>query len=83
MVEADHLFHGYDEEGYHNNRVHLGEMAGLLDHPPLKFLHHSVNSARVFDNEGYLLPFCWMAISQNAPANIEIREMEDQSAPFA
>lgn len=37
MIQVQHLFDGDDEEGYHNNRVHLGEMAGLLGHPPLDF----------------------------------------------
>lgn len=83
MIQVQHLFDGYDEEGYHNNRVHLGEMVGLLGHPPLEFLHHSINSSRVFDNEGELLPVGWIAVPENAPANIEPREMEGESATFA
>lgn len=83
MIQVQYLFDGDDEEGYHNNRVHLGEMAGLLGHPPLEFLRHSVHSSRVFDNEGELLPVCWMTVSTNAPAHIEPREMESESATFA
>lgn len=54
MVQAQHLFDARDEEGYHNNRVHLGEMVGLLGHPPLDFQRRSEHSWRVFDDEGRL-----------------------------
>lgn len=83
MIQVQHLFDGYDEEDHHNNRVHLGEMAGLLGHPPLEFLHHSVNSSRVFDTEGELLPVCWMTVPPNAPIDIEPRQMESESATLA
>ena len=83
MIQAQHLFDGYDEEGYHNNRVHLGEMAGLLGHPPLEFLQRSINPSRVFDDEGELLPGCWIASPTNVPANIRPRKMESRSASFA
>jgi hypothetical protein len=52
MIQAQHLFDGYDEEGYHNNRVHLGEMVGLLGHPSLAFQRRSEHSTRVFDENG-------------------------------
>ncbi|KXT08415.1 hypothetical protein AC579_3809 [Pseudocercospora musae] len=68
MIQVQNLFDGYDEEGHHNNRVHLGEMAGLLGHPPLEFLHHSVNSSRVFDNEG-----TWKANPPLSPDSLEDR----------
>ncbi|KAF2212024.1 hypothetical protein CERZMDRAFT_106270 [Cercospora zeae-maydis SCOH1-5] len=68
MIQVEHLFDGYDEEGYHIDRVHLGEMAGLLGHPPLEFLHDSVNSSRVFDNEGK-----WKANPPLSPDSLEDR----------
>lgn len=52
MVQAQYLFDGRDEEGYHNNRVHLGEMVGLLGYPPVEFQRRSEHAWRVFDNEG-------------------------------
>ncbi|EME41720.1 hypothetical protein DOTSEDRAFT_73941 [Dothistroma septosporum NZE10] len=53
MVQGSHhLFDGRDEEGLHNNRVHLGEMVGLIGHPPLDFQRRSENAWRVFDAQG-------------------------------
>lgn len=63
MLEVDHLFDGYDEEGYHNNRVHVGEMVSLLGDPPQEFLRRSPNTWRLFDENGehwivYYFPSC-------------------------
>ncbi|KAK3057780.1 hypothetical protein LTR09_000855 [Extremus antarcticus] len=52
MLQGQHLFDGHDEVGYHNNRVHIGEMVGLLGHPPVDLQHRSANSWRVFDDGG-------------------------------
>lgn len=55
MIQAQHLFDGRDEEGYHNNRVHIGEMVNLVGHPPLDFQRRSAQAWRVFDYEGRLV----------------------------
>ncbi|CAK1363102.1 unnamed protein product [Cercospora beticola] len=52
MLQVSHLFDGHDEEGYHNNRVHIGEMVGLLGHPPMEMQRQSVHSSKVFDEQG-------------------------------
>lgn len=52
MIQCQHLFDGHEEEGYHNNRVHIGEMVSLLGHPPMELQHRSNNSWRIFDDEG-------------------------------
>lgn len=52
MIQVEHLFDGRDEEGHHNNRVHIGEMVGLMGHPPLDFQRRSAQAWRVFDAEG-------------------------------
>lgn len=54
MLQLRHLFDGRDEEGYHNNRVHIGEMVGLIGHPPMDFQLRSAHAWRVFDAEGNL-----------------------------
>lgn len=54
MVQAQYLFDGRDEEGFHNNRVHLGEMVALVGHPPVDFQRRSEHAWRVFDDEGRL-----------------------------
>ncbi|GIZ44122.1 hypothetical protein CKM354_000733100 [Cercospora kikuchii] len=52
MIKISHLFDGHDEEGYHNNRVHIGEMVGLLGHPPVEMQRQSAHAWRVFDEQG-------------------------------
>ena len=54
MLEVDHLFDGHDEEDRHNNGKHLGEIVGLLGHPPREFLRRSPHSWRLFDDNGKL-----------------------------
>lgn len=58
MIQISHLFDGHDEEGYHNNRAHIGEMVGLLGHPPMEMQRQSAHAWRVFDEQGQeiLLP---------------------------
>lgn len=52
MIQISHLFNGRDEEGYHNNRVHIGEMVGLLGHPSMEMQRQSAHSSKVFDELG-------------------------------
>jgi hypothetical protein len=56
MLEAEHLFHGSDSEGLHNNRYHMNEMVGLLGEPPQTFLHRSPHASRLFDETGRSSP---------------------------
>ena len=52
MLEAEHLFHGSDSEGLHNNRYHVNEIVGLLGEPPKAFLRRSPHASRLFDESG-------------------------------
>ncbi|KAK3073003.1 hypothetical protein LTR53_005776 [Teratosphaeriaceae sp. CCFEE 6253] len=52
MLELDHLFVGEDEEGEHNNRLHMREIVNLLGEPPSGFLRRSPQSWRLFDELG-------------------------------
>ncbi|KAM0701787.1 hypothetical protein Q7P35_010696 [Cladosporium inversicolor] len=52
MVEAKHLFDGYDEEGFHNYRCHMREIVCLLGEPPSIFLQRSLHTWRLFDDNG-------------------------------
>ena len=52
LIENKHLFDGLDEEGYHNNRVHLSEMVAFLGIPPLAFQQRSEQAYRVFNEDG-------------------------------
>lgn len=59
MVEARHLFDGYDMEHMHNNRIHIWEMVCLLGAPPQTFLNQSPHTWRMFDDQGTPLdPLC-------------------------
>jgi hypothetical protein len=55
MIEAKHLFDGYDEEGFHNHRYHMHEIVCLLRAPPSAFLKRSPHTWRLFDDNGKLL----------------------------
>ncbi|SMR43037.1 unnamed protein product [Zymoseptoria tritici ST99CH_1E4] len=68
MLQVSHLFDVYDEAGHHNNRVHLGEMVGLLGHPPRDFLLRSEQAWRVFDAQGR-----WKAQPPISTAKLEDR----------
>ena len=54
MVEAKHLFDGYDEEGFHNYHCHMREIVCLLGEPPSIFLQRSLHTWRLFDDNGKL-----------------------------
>lgn len=54
MVEAELLFNGRDDEGDHNNRVHLTQVIELIELPPRDFLERRTESWRAFDHEGTL-----------------------------
>ncbi|KAK0326711.1 hypothetical protein LTR54_002322 [Friedmanniomyces endolithicus] len=57
MLEVDHLLDGTDEEGQHNNRLHMHEIVSLLSVPPFEFLRRSPQTWRFFDEFGIgLLP---------------------------
>ncbi|KAK0263291.1 hypothetical protein B0A54_00652 [Friedmanniomyces endolithicus] len=57
MLEVDHLLDGTDEEGQHNNRLHMHEIVSLLSVPPFEFLRRSPQTWRLFDEFGIgLLP---------------------------
>ncbi|KAK5169575.1 uncharacterized protein LTR77_005552 [Saxophila tyrrhenica] len=68
MIEVDHLFDGYDDEGYHNNGVHMREMVNLLGRPPRDFLSRSPHTWRLFDQEGN-----WKGRTPLAPVSLEAR----------
>lgn len=52
MIEAKHLFNGYDEEGFHNHRCHMHQIVCLLGKPPSAFLQRSPHTWRLFDENG-------------------------------
>jgi serine/threonine-protein kinase SRPK3 len=52
MVEIKHLFRGHDDNGDHNNRVHMAQIVSLLGLPPKEFLQRSPQSWRLFDDDG-------------------------------
>lgn len=51
-MEVEHLFDGYDPDGFHNNRYHMLEMVNLLGLPPRDFLRRSPHTYRLFDDQG-------------------------------
>lgn len=77
MLEAEHLFHGSDSEGLHNNRYHVNEMVGLLGEPPQTFLRRSPHASRLFDETGRSSPIGSSGCVQDQGANHHIYDQEN------
>lgn len=52
MVEVEHLFDGYSDEGRHNNKFHMHEIVCLIGEPLSEFLERSPHTWRLFDDQG-------------------------------
>ena len=78
MVEAKHLFDGYDEEGFHNHRCHMHEIVSLLGDPPSKFLQRSPHTWRLFDENGEPSSGPYY-LHQSIPTDMKPRKMESSA----
>ena len=76
MIEAKHLFDGYDEEGYHNNRCHMHEIVCLLGEPPSASLQRSSHTWRLFDENGKP-PVESYSFHRSNQTNVSRRKMEN------
>lgn len=81
MVEVDHLFDGYGEEGCHNNRIHMSEIVGLLGHPPQDFLRRSPHTWRLFDENGKLSILYESSISKSSFLTTTVRAGRWKASP--
>ncbi|KAK3671788.1 hypothetical protein LTR78_008333 [Recurvomyces mirabilis] len=69
MLEVEHLFDGRDEDGQHNNRVHMHEIVSLLGNPPTELLRRSPQTWRLFDESGIYQPSQYVSC---AVANLDV-----------